>query len=144
MAKSNDDLRQEVFDMHMIHYFELLFRKSHLPIWLKTYQILSTSKRTGFIEVLNNATSIDGLKKSEKYPENGGMRAYFEEVYGPPTSKAFLAAQKNFVHSLAGYSLVSYLLGLKDRHNGNIMIDTLEQIIYIDFGFAFGMAPGHE
>jgi len=144
MAKSNDDLRQEVFVMQMIHYFESVFRKSHLPIWLKTYRILSTSKRTGLIEVLNDATSIDGLKKSEKYPENGGMRAYFEEVYGPPTSKAFLAAQKNFINSLAGYSLVSYLLGLKDRHNGNIMIDTRGHIIHIDFGFAFGMAPGHE
>jgi len=144
MAKSNDDLRQEVFVMQMIHYFESVFAKSHLPIWLKTYRILSTSNSTGLIEVLTDATSIDGLKKADKYPENGGMRAYFEQVYGPPTSKSFLAAQRNFVRSLAGYSIVAYLLGLKDRHNGNIMIDTRGHIIHIDFGFAFGMAPGHE
>lgn len=144
MAKSNDDLRQEVFVMQMIHYFDSLFRKSKIPVWLKTYRILSTSQRTGLIEVLLDATSIDGLKKSEKFPEIGGMRAYFEQVYGPPTSKAFLAAQKNFVRSLAGYSLVAYLLGLKDRHNGNIMIDTRGHLMHIDFGFAFGMAPGHE
>jgi len=144
MAKSNDDLRQEVFVMQMIHYFESVFAKSNIPIWLKTYRILSTSKSTGLIEVLTDATSIDGLKKSDKYPEVGGMRKYFEQVYGPPTSKSFLAAQKNFVRSLAGYSLVSYLLGLKDRHNGNIMIDTRGHVIHIDFGFAFGMAPGHE
>ncbi|KAL7512375.1 hypothetical protein ACHAXN_010599 [Cyclotella atomus] len=144
MAKSNDDLRQEVFVMQMIHYFESVFAKSNLPIWLKTYRILSTSKNTGLIEVLVDATSIDSLKKSEKYPTSGGMRAYFEQVYGSPTSKAFLVAQRNFCRSLAGYSLVSYLLGLKDRHNGNIMIDTRGHIIHIDFGFAFGMAPGHE
>ena len=113
MAKSNDDLRQEVFVMQMIHYFESVFAKSSVPVWLKTYRILSTSKSTGLIEVLTDATSIDGLKKSDKYPTTGGMRAYFEHVYGPPTSKSFLAAQKNFVRSLAGYSLVSYLLGLK-------------------------------
>ena len=113
MAKSNDDLRQEVFVMQMIHYFESVFAKSSVPVWLKTYRILSTSKSTGLIEVLTDATSIDGLKKSDKYPTTGGMRAYFEQVYGPPTSKSFLAAQKNFVRSLAGYSLVSYLLGLK-------------------------------
>merc|ERR1712127_477533 len=144
MAKSNDDLRQEVFVMQMIHYFESVFAKSSLPIWLKTYRILSTSKSTGLIEFLTDATSIDGLKKSDKYPETGGMRAYFEKAYGSPTSKSFLAAQRNFTRSLVGYSLVSYLLGLKDRHNGNIMIDTRGHIIHIDFGFAFGMAPGHE
>eukprot|EP00956_Cyclotella_meneghiniana_P025268 scaffold52416_cov60-Cyclotella_meneghiniana.AAC.1 len=144
MAKSNDDLRQEVFVMQMIHYFESVFAKSNIPIWLKTYRILSTSKNTGLIEVLVDATSIDGLLKSEKYPKTGGMRAYFEQVYGPPTSKAFLVAQRNFCRSLAGYSLVSYLLGLKDRHNGNIMIDIRGHLIHIDFGFAFGMAPGHE
>ena len=144
MAKSNDDLRQEVFVMQMIHYFESVFAKSNIPVWLKTYRILSTSKSTGLIEVLTDATSIDGLKKSEKYPASGGMRAYFEQVYGPPTSKSFLAAQRNFIRSLAGYSLVAYLLGLKDRHNGNIMIDTRGHVIHIDFGFAFGMAPGHE
>jgi len=144
MAKSNDDLRQEVFVMQMIHYFESVFAKSNIPIWLKTYRILSTSKSTGLIEVLTDATSIHGLKTADKYPETGGMRAYFEQVYGPPTSKSFLAAQRNFTRSLAGYSLVSYLLGLKDRHNGNIMIDTRGHVIHIDFGFAFGMAPGHE
>lgn len=144
MAKSNDDLRQEVFVMQMIHYYESVFAKSNIPIWLKTYRILSTSKDTGLIEVLTDATSIDGLKKADKYPETGGMRAYFEQVYGSPTSQSFLAAQRNFTRSLAGYSLVAYLLGLKDRHNGNIMIDTRGHIIHIDFGFAFGMAPGHE
>jgi len=143
MAKSNDDLRQEVFVMQMIHYFESVFAKSNIPVWLKTYRILSTSKDTGLIEVLTDATSIDGLKKADKYPETGGMRAYFEQVYGNPTSKSFLAAQQNFTRSLAGYSLVAYLLGLNDRHNGNIMIDTRGHIIHIDFGFAFGMAPGH-
>ena len=144
MAKSNDDLRQEVFVMQMIHYFESVFKKTNVPIWLKTYRILSTGKSTGLIEVLTDSTSIDGLKKSDKYPETGGMRAYFEQAYGPPTSKSFLIAQRNFIRSLAGYSLVSYLLGLKDRHNGNIMIDTRGHMIHIDFGFAFGMAPGHE
>lgn len=47
------------------------------------------------------------------------------------------------MHSLVGYSLVSYLLGLKDRHNGNIMISIQGHLVFIDFGFAMGMAPGH-
>lgn len=144
MAKSNDDLRQEVFVMQMIHFYKSVFAKAELPLWLKTYRILSISQRTGLIEVLTDATSLDGLKKSDKYPQQGGLRAYFEQVYGDPNSKSFKAAQKNFMSSLTAYSLVSYLLGLKDRHNGNIMIDTRGHLIQIDFGFAMGMAPGND
>jgi hypothetical protein len=144
MAKSNDDLRQEVFIMQMIHYYKSVFAQANLPLWLKTYRILSTSSSTGLIEVLVDATSLDGLKKSENYPKEGGLRRYFEETYGGPDSDSFKEAQRNFMQSLAGYSLISYLLGLGDRHNGNIMIDTQGRLMHIDFGFVMGMAPGHE
>lgn len=144
LAKSNDDLRQEVFIMQLLHYYKSVFAQAKLPLWIKTYRILSTGSSTGLIELLTDATSLDGLKKSEGYPTEGGLRAYYEKVYGGPNSKAFKAAQTNFVQSLAGYCLVSYLLGLKDRHNGNIMIDTRGHLVFIDFGFAMGMAPGHE
>mmetsp|Transcript_15919 Transcript_15919/g.30023 ORF Transcript_15919/g.30023 Transcript_15919/m.30023 type:complete len:917 (+) Transcript_15919:72-2822(+) len=144
MIKSNDDLRQEVFVMQMIHFYQSVFAKASLPIWLKTYRILSTSKDTGMIEFLIDTTSIDSLKKSDMFPQSSNLRDYFEMIYGPPDTASFKAAQRNFMLSLVGYSLVSYLLGLKDRHNGNIMIDVRGRLIFIDFGFAMGMAPGHE
>jgi len=144
IIKSNDDLRQEVFVMQLIHFYKSVFAKASLPIWLRTYRILSTSKDTGLLEFLTDTISIDGLKKSRSFPKQGGLKAYFVMVYGPPTSESFKAAQRNFMLSLVGYSLVSYLLGLKDRHNGNIMIDVRGRLIFIDFGFAMGMAPGHE
>ncbi len=144
IVKSNDDLRQEVFVMQMIHYYKSVFAKASLPIWLRTYRILSTSKDTGIIEFLIDSTSIDGLKKTDGFPTEGGLRAYFEMIYGSPEGRSFKTAQRNFMLSLVGYSLVSYLLGLKDRHNGNIMIDVRGRLIFIDFGFAMGMAPGHE
>lgn len=49
---------------------------------------------------------------------------------------------KNFINSLVGYSLVTYFLQVKDRHNGNIMIKNDGRIFHIDYGYFMTNAPG--
>ncbi|XP_029802791.1 phosphatidylinositol 4-kinase beta isoform X7 [Suricata suricatta] len=63
------------------------------------------------------------------------------QEHGSYTTEAFLSAQRNFVQSCAGYCLVCYLLQVKDRHNGNILLDAEGHIIHIDFGFILSSSP---
>jgi phosphatidylinositol 4-kinase B len=139
IGKSNDDLRQEVFTLQLIQKFIEIFKAANVPVWLRCYRIIATSSSTGLIETLANAMSLDGLKKRDGYVS---LLHHFEKSYGPVDSPRFKQARRKYIESMAGYSIVCYLLQIKDRHNGNIMLDNEGHIIHIDYGFLLGIAPG--
>ena len=137
IVKANDDLRQESMTMQLIKKFDELFKKENIPLKLHPYEIIVTSNSGGLIEFINDTISFDALKK--KLLENDiTFTEFFEKYFGDD----FEEAQKNFAESLAGYSLVCYLLSIKDRHNGNILLSKDGCIIHIDFGFILGISPG--
>lgn len=72
------------------------------------------------------------------------LYTYFVENFGPEDSEGFCWARQNFISSQAAYSIVSYILQAKDRHNGNILIDKDGHLVHIDFGFIFDISPAND
>jgi phosphatidylinositol 4-kinase len=66
------------------------------------------------------------------------LNGFFEKNW----KNNLVEAKQNFMRSLVGYSLVTYFLQVKDRHNGNIILHRDGSIIHIDFGFFLTNAPG--
>ena len=138
IVKSGDDCRQELLATQLINHFQAIFKESNLPLWLKSYEILVISAKSALIEVIPDALSIDTIKK--RFPGRT-LNEYFCHKY-VRGSEEYRAAQKKFVESLAAYSIVTYLLQIKDRHNGNLLLDDEGHIIHIDFGFMLSNSPG--
>ncbi|OQR95411.1 phosphatidylinositol kinase (PIK-G2), partial [Thraustotheca clavata] len=139
IVKSNDDLRQEVLCLQLIRQFRDIFQSAELDLWLLPYGIIATSASAGIIEVIHNSTSLSSLKSTPGYVS---LNQHFVHTYGTSDTPAYKTAMNNFVKSMAAYCLVCYILRIKDRHNGNIMIDAEGHIVHIDYGFILGIQPG--
>lgn len=140
IVKANDDLRQEVFIAQLI---TLLHRAFPAPLHLRPYHILATSSKSGLIETVPGALSLDHLKKRyyRRTGRRGSLLDIFHERYGRATAELH-RAQLAFTRSLAAYAIATFVLAIKDRHNGNILLDEDGHLVHIDFGFALGLAPG--
>lgn len=143
IVKTGDDLRQELLAYQLLHCLGSIWEEERVPLWLRPYRIIATSNQAGMIEPILNAVSLHQIKK-QGGPEGGPttLLQYFLHQFGPPNSEAFLKAQENLIQSCAGYSLACYFLQVKDRHNGNILLDADGHLIHIDFGFILSNSPG--
>ncbi|KAK4534240.1 hypothetical protein CDCA_CDCA01G0265 [Cyanidium caldarium] len=140
IVKAGDDLRQEQLAVQLVDQMLRIFEEECLPLWLRPFTIVCVSHDAGLVETIPDAVSVHSLKK--RTPGFVSLRDYFERAYGGPSSATFCKALRNFVESMAGYSLVTYLLQVRDRHNGNIMLAASGHVVHIDFGFMLGNSPG--
>lgn len=138
IVKARDQLRQEMFAQRLIAEFSHIFTAAGLPLWLRPYNILATSQDSGLIETVTDAKSIDGIKKAGVVT----LEDFFVRKFGGRGSAPFKKAVRAFCASMAGYSVVTYLLQMKDRHNGNLLLDAEGHVVHIDFGFLLSNSPG--
>mmetsp|Transcript_22630 Transcript_22630/g.49415 ORF Transcript_22630/g.49415 Transcript_22630/m.49415 type:complete len:1318 (-) Transcript_22630:180-4133(-) len=139
LIKANDDLRQEELASQLIYRMASILAREKVPVWLCPYDIIALTDKAGLIEAIPDTISIDSLKKNDA--EFTNLNDFFKNHYGEGTPE-LSDAKANFVESLAAYSMVCFLLQIKDRHNGNILIDSNGHVIHIDFGFFFLSSPG--
>lgn len=137
IVKCGDDLRQELLAYQLLCMFQKIWTEEKVSLWLKPYKILVLSDDSGMIEPILNTCSLHQIKKNSKM----SLLEYFTKEFGEKNSEEFLTAQRKFVESCAAYCLVCYIIQVKDRHNGNILLDNEGHIIHIDFGFMLSSSP---
>lgn len=136
--KVGDDCRQDVLALQLISLFRSIWSFIGLDVYVFPYRVTATAPGCGVIDVLPDSISRDMLGREAV----NGLYEYFISKFGNENTIEYQRARNNFVKSLAAYSVISYLLQFKDRHNGNIMYDAQGHCLHIDFGFIFDIVPG--
>ncbi|CCI40885.1 unnamed protein product [Albugo candida] len=141
IIKSNDDLRQEQFAAQLMKQFHRVFEEAKLPVFMRPYDVIAISPSAGIVEAIADTISIHSLKQNVRFYTT--LLDFYVHRFGDSSSSEFRKARNNFVCSMAAYSMVSYLLQIKDRHNGNLLLDAEGHIIHIDFGYILSNNPGN-
>jgi len=140
--KMGDDLRQDMLTLQMFRIMDKLWKKENLDLQLNPYGVVATGPNTGMIEVV---TSSQTISKIQKEYGGGATGAFKDEVlfkwfreFNPDDTKLQNVVVENFTVSCAGYCVATYVLGIGDRHNDNIMVKQDGHLFHIDFGHILG------
>ncbi|XP_045520078.1 phosphatidylinositol 4-phosphate 3-kinase C2 domain-containing subunit alpha isoform X1 [Pieris brassicae] len=141
MFKVGDDLRQDALVLQVIKVMDSLWLNAGLDLRIVTFQALPTSNKRGMIEIVSEAETLRAIQTE------WGLTGSFKDkpiaewlAKHNPSELEYQRARDNFTASCAGYSVATYLLGICDRHNDNIMLKTSGHLFHIDFGKFLGDA----
>ncbi|XP_064922166.1 phosphatidylinositol 4-phosphate 3-kinase C2 domain-containing subunit alpha isoform X1 [Columba livia] len=141
MFKVGEDLRQDMLALQMIKIMDKIWLQEGLDLRMVIFKCLSTGKDRGMVELV---PASDTLRKIQvEYGVTGSFKdkplAEWLRKYNP-TEEEYDKASENFIYSCAGCCVATYVLGICDRHNDNIMLRNTGHMFHIDFGKFLGHA----
>ena len=136
--KTGDDLRQDQLVIQVIALMDRLLRKENLDLKLSPYRILATSSNAGAVQFV---PSMSLAAASAKY--KGSILAYLRANNPDTTTDLGIRASTmdTYVKSCAGYCVITYLLGVGDRHLDNLLLAPDGHFFHADFGYILGRDP---
>lgn len=139
IVKTGDDLRQDQLIIMMIQLMDGLLKRAALDLCLTPYSVIAMSPSSGLVEFVDGSFPISQILTNH----GGSIMQFFQSAAPEPGAKYGVRPETmaNYVRSCAGYCVITYLLGVGDRHLDNILLRASGHFFHIDFGFVFGRDP---
>uniref|UniRef100_A0A8C1N7L6 Phosphatidylinositol-4-phosphate 3-kinase, catalytic subunit type 2 alpha n=1 Tax=Cyprinus carpio TaxID=7962 RepID=A0A8C1N7L6_CYPCA len=141
MFKVGEDLRQDMLALQMIRIMDRIWLQEGLDLRIVNFKCISTGKDKGMVELV---PSSETLRKIQV--ENGVTGSFKDKPLAEwlrkynPAEDEYEKASENFIYTCAGCCVATYILGICDRHNDNIMLRSTGHMFHIDFGKFLGHA----
>jgi len=136
--KTGDDLRQDQLVVQIILLMDRLLRKENLDLKLSPYRILATSTSAGAVQFVPSM-SLAAIVTKYKGSLLAYLRANNPDATQPLGVRA--GAMDTYIKSCAGYCVITYLLGVGDRHLDNLLLAPTGHFFHADFGYILGRDP---
>ncbi|XP_053378976.1 phosphatidylinositol 4,5-bisphosphate 3-kinase catalytic subunit alpha isoform-like isoform X2 [Mercenaria mercenaria] len=134
IVKDGDDLRQDMLVMQLIRLMDMIWKYTSRDYCITSYECMSMDDHFGMIEVVSGAKTVCDI---EMHKQTGVMAttSMHEWLYNESgQGQRYLEAVRKFTHSCAAFCVITYILGIGDRHSDNIMLKVTGQLFHIDFG----------
>lgn len=130
-----EDVRKDAVVMNIIRFIDFTLKEEEgLDLHIVTYNVLPTSTTSGFIEMVTEAETIYSINARHRF-------SILNFILEHNQSLSVEQVRDRFTKSCVAYCILSYLLGIGDRHLENIMIRHTGEIFHVDFGFILGYDP---
>lgn len=143
--KNGDDLRQDQLVIQLFTLMDQLLRKENLDLKLTPYRVLATGPEDGLVQFVKSQ-SIASI--SSEYGVSGGasavqnyLRRFNADAQAEETYGICASVMDTFVRSCAGYCVITYLLGVGDRHLDNLLVAPDGHFFHVDFAYILGRDP---
>lgn len=114
-----------------------LLKNENVDLKLTPYKTLAAGPQEGAIQFVPNETMATILGQYQ------GVLPYLRRNHADPNAELGVQdwVMDNFVKSCAGYCVITYILGVGDRHLDNLLITTNGHFFHADFGYILGQDP---
>lgn len=117
-----------------------IWKSNNIDFRLSLFNVVPTEERCGFIQIVTDSKTLMDIEKilGTLKGSFGASALYNWLRSNNPNEKDFQLALENLTYSCAGYCIATYVLGIGDRHNENIMVKKSGHLFHIDFGKYLG------
>ncbi|CAL5188996.1 unnamed protein product [Lathyrus oleraceus] len=135
--KKGDDLRQDQLVVQMVSLMDRLLKLENLDLHLTPYKVLATGQDEGMMEFIPSRSLAQILS------EHRSIISYLQNCHPDDHGPFGITANclETFIKSCAGYSVITYILGIGDRHLDNLLLRDDGSLFHVDFGFILGRDP---